>query len=446
MYGKAQAVFNAALAARTGDPARCRSLLAETKEAADSAKKASLLAYEQDVNTRFEESRAKLVEIGADRAFPDDFARLVSGIDATASLFAARSYLDARFSAYRTLKGMSDLYETVRGLRNWLKDAQFRMESAINTAQMLEASRQAPAEMKDAEQKYHDALTLMQAGDLKAAVESMKAAGQIALRLRVVQDMLDKRTAGVPPAGKPPVQEHDSETQGSNPGVQPPSGDNSLLDHPVRIANMSMTALGAPQKLYSIFSAAVARFDIVAAEGLRDAGIMEKVLSGMSEGWEAAVSRTGYFGFIYSNRIQMFKDLGSYPGKGEFLRTPYAAQFRLPGTRFAVNLVLCHVETSKDRRLKSAEMARLADVYRYYENLTGNRGITLLLSGGLGDVPEKVSESLIPEGKMVSLRTEGLRDQGQRVFSGTALRPLIEETGFRSSTPPAAYVILRTGK
>ena len=130
MYAKAQAAFDAAMAAREGNPVRCRSLLAEATEAASSAKEAALLAYEEDVKGRFEASRAKLVEIRADRAFPDEFARLVSGIDATAGLFAARSYWDARLEAYRTLKGMSDLYERVDGLLDWLRDAQIRMESA----------------------------------------------------------------------------------------------------------------------------------------------------------------------------------------------------------------------------------------------------------------------------------------------------------------------------
>jgi hypothetical protein len=450
MYAKAQAVFEAALAARESDPVRCRSLLAEATEASYAAREAALQAYEEDVKIRFEASRAKLQEIGADRAFPDEFARLVSGIDDTVGLFAAGSYWDARFKAYSTLKGMSDLYETVRSFWNWLRDAQIRVENAIGAAQMLDAPRWAPTEMKNAEQKYHDALTQMQAGDLKAAIDSMKAAGQIALRLPFLQGKTDKRGASVPLAGRPTLPEYDKEIQGPNRGFQPPSADNPLGQR-VRIADMSMSALGAPQRMYSTFSATVARFDVVAAEGLRDEGIMEKVLAGMEDDWEAAVSRSGFFGFIYNDRVQMVKDLGTYPGKGEFLHAPYAAQFRLARTRFAVNLVLCHIETNKDRKFEAAEIARLAGVYRYFENLTGNRGITLLLAGGLSDVPEQTSESLIPQGEMVSLRTnltatEGPHDQGQRMFASVTLRSLIEESGFGASTPPVAYVILKTGK
>jgi hypothetical protein len=448
MYAKAQALLDAALAARGSDPARCHALLSEATQASKAARDAALQAYEADVKTRFDASRAKLVEMRADRAFPDEFARLVSGIDATVDLFTAGSYWDARLRAYTTLKGMSDLYETVRGLLNWLKDARIGVANALSAAQALDASRWAPAEMKNAEQKYHDALTQMQAGDLNAAMSSMKAAGQIALRLPLLQDKMDKREVNVPGAGSPTLPEDGRENQGPSAA---PSAESSLSGRRVRIADMSMRSLGAPQRLYSVISATVARFDVVAAEGLRDEGIMEKVLSGMDDGWEAAVSRNGYFGFIYNDRVQMVKDLGTYQGKGEFLHIPYGAQFRLAGTRFAVNLVLCHVEAGKNRKLKSAEIARLVDVYRYYENLTGNRGITLLLAGGLGDVPEQASQSLIPQGEMVSLHrnltaAKGTHDQGQRMFASVALRSLIEESGFGASAPHAAYVILRTGK
>ncbi len=451
MYAKAQAAFDDARAAREADPVRCRALLAKATEASNAAREAALQAYEADVRTRFEASRAKLVEIRADQAFPDEFARLVAGIDATAGFFAAGSYWDARFKAYTTLKGMSELYETVRGISSWLREARISVGKAISAAQALDASKWAPAEMNKAEQAYRDALAHMQAGDLNAAMDSMKAAYQIALRLPLLQDKMDTRQASLPLAGMPTPPESDKELRGPTPAVQPPVAARSLSGQQVRIADMSMSSLGAPQKLYTTFSAAVARFDVVAAEGLSDAGVMEKVLSGMDDGWEAAVSRSGYFGFIYNDRIQMVKDLGAYPGKGEFLRTPYAAQFRLVGTRFAVNLVLCHIAAKKDNRLRAAEIARLAEVYRYYENLTGNHGITLLLAGGLSDVTEQASESLIPQGEMVSLHTnlkaaEGSHEKGRRMFASAALRPLIEESGLGTSAPQVAYVVLNARK
>ena len=451
MYAKAQTALDAARAVQARDPVRCRSLLAEATETANSAKEAALRAYEADVGSRFEASRAKLVDVGADRAFPDEFAPLVSGIDATAGLFAAGSYQDARLTAYRTLKGMSNLYETTRSLLDWLRDAQIRVESAIGAARSLDAPRWAPTQMRNAEQEYQAALAQKQAGDLRAAADSMNAAALIALRLPFLRDEMDKRGTNVPLASRPGSPERDKEMSSPNPEVQPPPAVRLLPGQRVRIGDMSMSSLGAPQRLYLTFQTAVARFDVTAAEGLRDAGIMEKVLAGMDDSWEAAVSRSGYFGFIYNDRIQMVQDLGTYPEKGEFLHTPYAAQFRRAGTRFLVNLVLCHIEVDKDRSSRAAAIDRLARVHRYFESLTGNRGITLLLVGGLNDVPEQASESLIPQGEMVPLRTnlaaaEVRHDQGQRMFASAGLRPLIEESGFGASTPPVAYVTLGASK
>jgi hypothetical protein len=220
----------------------------------------------------------------------------------------------------------------------------------------------------------------------------------------------------------------------------------------IRIADMSMSPVGASQRMYSAFSAAVARFDVVAAYDVMDAGGMEKVLAGMDEGWEAAVSKRGYFGFIYRDRVQMVKELGNYPGKGEFARIPYGAQFRLAGTRFALNLVICQIEVNKDQRARAMEIAHLAGVYRYFENLTGNHGITLLIAGGLGSERELASRSLAAaRGDVVALRAsstgaKGLHDEEERMFASAALRARIEEAGIGSSTPNSSYVILKTGK
>ena len=447
MYAKARGTLDAALAAREGDPVRCRSLLSEATEAASSAKGAALRAYEEDVKSRFEASRGALMQIGADRAFPEEFGRLVAGIDATVILFDAGSYHDARFKAYDTLKGMSDLYDTVHGLLGWLADARIRVGNDIEASRALGAAKWAPAEMGKAEQEYHDALAQMQAGDLTAAVDSMRSAAHIALSLPFLQNLAAQRETTAPLAGPSGLPERGEAAQGSNPESRPLPAESLAPGQRVRIGDMSMSPLGAPQRLYISFQAAVARFDVVAAEGLRDAGIMEKVLAGLDDSWEAAVSRSGYFGFIYNDRIQMVKDLGTYPEEGRFLHAPYAAQFRLVGTRFAVNLVLCHIEPDKDRTRSAAQIARLADVYRYFEKLTGNRGITLLLAGGLGDVSGQASESLMPPGEMVSLRAhlagaEGPHHQAQRMFASPSLESLIEESGFGASIPPVAFVTL----
>jgi hypothetical protein len=213
----------------------------------------------------------------------------------------------------------------------------------------------------------------------------------------------------------------------------------ALTGQSLHIAAVSMSPLGSTQRSYSTFSAVASRFDVVAADDVRDPGGMEKVLAGMDEGWEASVSRGGSFGFLYSERVQMVKELGTYPGESGFAQPPYGAQFRLAGCRFALNLVLCHV-VQKDSMSRAAEIAGLSLVYRYFENLTGNRGITLLLAGGLGNDRERAARLLAERGDVVLLRSS------DRIFASTALRPRIEKAGTDPSTPPAAYIVLRTGK
>jgi len=213
----------------------------------------------------------------------------------------------------------------------------------------------------------------------------------------------------------------------------------ALSGQSLHIAAVSMSPLGVTSRSYSTFSAVASHFDVVAADDVRDPGGMEKVLAGMDEGWEASVSRGGSFGFLYSERVQMVKELGTYSGKSDFAQPPYGAQFRLAGSRFALNLVLCHVG-QKDYRSRAAEIAGLSLVYRYFENLTGNHGITLLLAAGLGSDRERAARLLGAGGDVVLLKTS------DRIFASAALRPRIEKAGTDPSTPPAVYIVLRTGK
>ena len=195
---------------------------------------------------------------------------------------------------------------------------------------------------------------------------------------------------------------------------------------------------------YSALSETVAHFDIVAADEVGDPGRMEKVLAGMDEGWEAAVSRGGFFGFFYSSRVQLTKDLGTYHETGQFVRPPYGAQFRLRGSRFAFNLVVCHVETARDHEAGAMEIAHLRGVHQYFEKLTGNHGITILLAGGVGDAEGQELRSLaaVARGEVIAVGRPG----NERVFASAALRPRIENTGISGSTLHPMYVVLKTGK
>jgi len=147
------------------------------------------------------------------------------------------------------------------------------------------------------------------------------------------------------------------------------------------------------------------------------------------------------------------KELGNYPEGGPFARPPYGAQFRLSGTRFAINLVVCHIETAKDKRARAAEIAHLATVYSYFEKLTGNRGITILFAGGFGKEPEQELRPLLAmeRGEVIAVKAgavgaEILHDGGARMFASAALRTRIKEVGVGASTLHAVYIVLKTGK
>ena len=213
----------------------------------------------------------------------------------------------------------------------------------------------------------------------------------------------------------------------------------------IRIADVSMRQRDTSRGMYPALSETVARFDVVAADEVGDAGRMEKVLAGLDDGWEAAVSRGGFFGFFYSSRVQLVKELGTYHETGQFVRPPYGAQFRLSGTPFAFNLVVSHVESETDPKARGVEIARLRAVYLYFEKLTGNRGITILLAGGLGDAEEQELRSLVAaaRGEVIAVGRHG---GGERMFASAALRPRIENAGISGSTLHPMYVVLKTGK
>jgi uncharacterized membrane protein len=84
-------------------------------------------------------------------------------------------------------------------------------------------------------------------------------------------------------------------------------------------------------------------------------------------------------------------------------------------------------------------------VYLYFEKLTGNRGITILLAGGMGDDEEQEFRSLVAaaRGEVISV---GRHAGGERIFASAALRPRIENAGISGSNLHPMYVVLKTGK
>jgi hypothetical protein len=217
----------------------------------------------------------------------------------------------------------------------------------------------------------------------------------------------------------------------------------ALFSQNVRVAELSLSGIGDSPHMYTTIAAAVGRFDVVAADGVRNAGHMEKVLAAMDENWEACGNANGVSGFFYSDRVQLVRELGAYARKGQFARPPVGAQFRLSGSRFLFNLIACPITSNKDRKAAAAEILHLVEVYRYFEKLTGNRGITIL-AGRFGNERAQAFKSLIAAAKGEVIAAKG--GGNERMIASAALRPRIEDAGTGRTAPHPVYIVLRSGK
>lgn len=145
----------------------------------------------------------------------------------------------------------------------------------------------------------------------------------------------------------------------------------ALQAQEVQIVAISMGLGSGPRVQPLEVAQALARFDVVAADRVGGAEDMERLLAGMGDNWEAILDGTdGSYGFLYNERIEAARELGTYHGESRFAQPPYGVQFRVPSTGLVFNLVGCRISTG--------EAGGLADVTRYFEKLTGNRGITIL--------------------------------------------------------------------
>ena len=230
----------------------------------------------------------------------------------------------------------------------------------------------------------------------------------------------------------------------------------SLSAQQIRVAACNMEGLGEAQKDYPALAKVVSNFDVVVAEGVMNSGGLEKVLSALDGDWEAVMSEKGpgprrlkeFFGFLFNYRVEIVKILGAYPPPGDFNRPPFGIQFRLKGTRFAINLIACHVIDYNSERIRMAEIGRLGEVYRYYEKLTGDRGITII-AGDFNDERPKSFTALLGQGgnDVISVKTAG----NDHIFVSAALKPRVQKSNisFGPKTDSGhlpVYVVLKAGK
>ena len=160
----------------------------------------------------------------------------------------------------------------------------------------------------------------------------------------------------------------------------------SLWAQQVRIASYNMERLGEDAKDYPVLARVISRFDVVAAEEVMNAGGMQRVLRQLGPAWSKAMSEASegskkyreFYGFFYDKKIELVKMLGPYPGKRQFFRPPYGAEFKAKGSDLTFTLVACHIIYGKDEIERVQEIRHLGEVYRYFESLTGSQGTTII--------------------------------------------------------------------
>jgi len=238
----------------------------------------------------------------------------------------------------------------------------------------------------------------------------------------------------------------------------------------VRIASYNVAGLGERAKDYATLARVINNFDVVAALEVKGGKGVEKVLSLLADGWTAAVSDTEEqaeqykesFGFFYNERVELYRMLGPYRGDGQFVRPPYGANFKVKGTGLAFNLVACHVDPGLGPRARAAEIDQLGDVYKYFEKLTGNRGMTII-AGDFGEERSPAFRALTAQAGQQVLPAKATTMSGSgraedRIFVSPALRPMVEKAdvfywtrdwnAFRSSVSDhfPVYLVLKAGR
>jgi endonuclease/exonuclease/phosphatase family metal-dependent hydrolase len=217
----------------------------------------------------------------------------------------------------------------------------------------------------------------------------------------------------------------------------------SLGAQELRVASYNMERLGQNRKDYSSLAKVLADFDVVAAEEVMNAKGPSDVLSQLGSQWADFVSTQGegsrsyqeHFGFFFDDKVELSRDLGEYPQPHEFFRPPYAVQFRVKSTGFTFNLVACHIIYGKSEKERFAEIIHMEEVYEYFEGVSENKGITIIV----GDFNEDKSEafsSLARHGDSDAIPAEGttIGTHGpdhfyDHMFVPSKLRSRVEKAG-----------------
>jgi endonuclease/exonuclease/phosphatase family metal-dependent hydrolase len=211
----------------------------------------------------------------------------------------------------------------------------------------------------------------------------------------------------------------------------------------LRVASYNMERLGQNHKDYPTLARVIADFDVVAAEEVMNTKGPSAVMAQLGSRWGNFVSIQGegsksyqeHFGFFYDEKVEFARDLGEYSAPHEFLRPPYALQFRVKSTGFIFNLVACHIIYGKSEKERIAEISHLQEVYRYFEGLSQNRGITIIVgdfnedkSADFSSLTSRGDNDAIPAGG-TTMGTRGPDHFYDHMFIPSNLQPRIHKAG-----------------
>jgi hypothetical protein len=120
------------------------------------------------------------------------------------------------------------------------------------------------------------------------------------------------------------------------------------------------------------------------------------------------------------------------------------AMYSVLSETVAFNLVVCRAGKEKSQRPGATASTQFLAVYRYFEKLTGNRGITITVAEGLGESRSIVAAA---RGEVIAVKENppGTGSGGERMFASAALRTRIEGAGIGTSALRPLFVVLKTG-
>jgi deoxyribonuclease-1-like protein len=216
-----------------------------------------------------------------------------------------------------------------------------------------------------------------------------------------------------------------------------------LFAQELRVASYNMERLGQEKKDYPTLARVVSSFDVVAVEEVMNTKGPSSVLAQLGAGWADYVSAEGegsaryqeHFGFFYDAKVELVKVIGEYPIAHEFFRPPFGVQFRVKASGFTFNLVACHIVYGSSARARKAEIAHLGEVFKYFEDQTGDAGHTII-AGDFNDDKAADFSSLsavgerdvIPE-EGTTIGTKGPDHWYDHLFVPAAMQSRVEKAG-----------------